>query len=637
MNRKKGMIGGTAAVALVMVWVLTIECRAADPLPADLILCLDEARRADAAHDIARERQVLTHAETLDGAAKDAAEVQRRLAVLDWKYLHRFDEARSRLLRAAATGAEPAKAWIALARLEQARADYPAAWAAATTALDVAGNDAERRGARRARARAAVAEAAALRQNGQVGHTGPLREAFDELSGQVRREPGEPESSQLLLGAALLLDRGDEALAAWRSYYRLTPGGPTPNVIAAAGAELERILPRWPGAGATPADRIELVRALAEGRFFAEAALVALDPRADASVRESATVRPIEAYARGLVAVRRLAEEHYRQTILGGGDPDEFARQIGAQAAPVLAALGVDRQPPPTNAEVDALLDQHFGTYIAVGWTAGYYDLHLGHRVLDETRVVKQYSHEASLRFVVLDSMVSNGFQSWAWESGAQHGGWAGRDTIWQIRPVYANAAMVSWQRLHSEPERAEYAARLARETALDDARARRDPYGFLPGLALRLQLQADQALEARLVQRGIRDEDLRLAFLAEHERSVQESSIFAHEGRHAIDQRLGTKMGSPGQTEYYAKLSEVVFTAAPRLALDGIFDANIGDPTPHGQANRRIMKGLVKWMKQHRREIAGLDPQRPLLPQFDRLTDDQIRQAFRSMDPLAK
>ncbi|HQK86527.1 MAG TPA: hypothetical protein PLU25_02750, partial [Acidobacteriota bacterium] len=269
--------------------------------------------------------------------------------------------------------------------------------------------------------------------------------------------------------------------------------------------------------------------------------------------------------------------------------------------------------------------------------TAGYYDLHLGHRVLDETRVVKQYSHEASLRFVVLDSMVSNGFQSWAWESGAQHGGWAGRDTIWQIRPVYANAAMVSWQRLHSEPERAEYAARLARETALDDARARRDPYGFLPGLALRLQLQADQALEARLVQRGIRDEDLRLAFLAEHERSVQESSIFAHEGRHAIDQRLGTKMGSPGQTEYYAKLSEVVFTAAPRLALDGIFDANIGDPTPHGQANRRIMKGLVKWMKQHRREIAGLDPQRPLLPQFDRLTDDQIRQAFRSMDPLAK
>ena len=33
--------------------------------------------------------------------------------------------------------------------------------------------------------------------------------------------------------------------------------------------------------------------------------------------------------------------------------------------------------------------------------------------------------------------------------------------------------------------------------------------------------------------------------------------------------------------------------------------------------------------------EIAGLDPRRPLLPQFDLLTDEQIRTAFRSMDPL--
>lgn len=637
MIRTNRTIGGAAAVALVLGWVLAAECRAADPLPTDLNLCLDEVRRADAAHDIERERRVLTHAETLDGAAKDAAEVQRRLAVLDWKYFLRFDEARARLLRDVATGVEPAKAWIALARLEQAREDYPAAWAAATTALGIAGDDAERGAARLARARAAVAEAAALRQDGQVGHTGPLREVFDDLSGQVRREPGELESSQLLLGAALLLDRGDAALAAWRSYYRLAPGGPTPNVIAAAGAELERILPRWPGADATPADQIDLVRALAGGRFFAEAALVALDPRADACVRDSALVRPIEAYARSLAAVRRLAEEHYRRTILGSGDPDEFARQIGTQAAPVLTALGVDRQPPPTNDEVDALLDQHFGTFITVGWTAGYYDLHLGHRVIDETRVVKQYGREASLRFVVLDSMVSNGFQSWAWESGAQHGGWAGRDTIWQIRPVYADAAIASWRRLHAEPERVEFAARLVRETALDDARARRDPHGFLPGLAMRLHLQAIRALEARLLQRGIRDEDLRLAFLAEHERCLQESSIFAHEGRHAIDQRLGTKMRAPWQTEYYAKLSEAVFTADPRLALDGIFDANIGDPTPHGQANLRIMKGLVKWMKRHRREIAALDPRRPLLPQFDRLTDDQIRQAFRSMDPLAK
>jgi hypothetical protein len=368
-----------------------------------------------------------------------------------------------------------------------------------------------------------------------------------------------------------------------------------------------------------------------------EAALVALDPRAGDTVRESPLGQPIVAYARGLDALRRLAEEHYRRTILGIGDPDGFARQVQEQAGPVLAAMGIDLQNPPTGEALDSLLDEHFGTYIAIGPTAGYVDFHLGHRVLDETRIVEQYGHEARLCLVVLDSMVSNGFQSWAWESGAQHGGWAGHDTIWQVRPVYAAAAIASWQRLHSEQEKAEYAGRLARETALDDERARRDPYGILPGLAMRLQLQAGQNLGERLEKRGIRGSDMRLAFLAEHERSLQESSIFAHEGRHAIDFRLGTKMNEPWRTEYYAKLSEVVFTADPRLALGGIFNANIGDPTPHGQANRQIMKGIVQWMKKHRQEIEGLDPKRPTLSQFDRLTDDQIRQAFRSMDPLAK
>jgi hypothetical protein len=38
-----------------------------------------------------------------------------------------------------------------------------------------------------------------------------------------------------------------------------------------------------------------------------------------------------------------------------------------------------------------------------------------------------------------------------------------------------------------------------------------------------------------------------------------------------------------------------------------------------------------------HRAEIAGLDATRPLLPQLDKLTDEQLRAAARSMDPYAK
>ena len=72
-----------------------------------------------------------------------------------------------------------------------------------------------------------------------------------------------------------------------------------------------------------------------------------------------------------------------------------------------------------------------------------------------------------------------------------------------------------------------------------------------------------------------------------------------------------------------------------PLICMGAIFDSNIGrHGDPHGMANERIMKGLADWMKMHQAEIKGLDPKRPFLPQFDLLTDEQMRDAFRSMDP---
>jgi hypothetical protein len=40
---------------------------------------------------------------------------------------------------------------------------------------------------------------------------------------------------------------------------------------------------------------------------------------------------------------------------------------------------------------------------------------------------------------------------------------------------------------------------------------------------------------------------------------------------------------------------------------------------------------------EKHRKEIRGLDKERPLLPQLELPSDEQMREAFRSMDPLAK
>ncbi len=117
--------------------------------------------------------------------------------------------------------------------------------------------------------------------------------------------------------------------------------------------------------------------------------------------------------------------------------------------------------------------------------------------------------------------------------------------------------------------------------------------------------------------------------------RNAEESSIFAHEGRHAIDAQF-EKIGDGAALEYRAKLSEIAFASVPRLAFGGIINENIGNATPHGQANLKLMKGLVSYMDAHRREIPRLDPARPLLGQLDLLSDDQLRAAARSLDPMA-
>ena len=81
-----------------------------------------------------------------------------------------------------------------------------------------------------------------------------------------------------------------------------------------------------------------------------------------------------------------------------------------------------------------------------------------------------------------------------------------------------------------------------------------------------------------------------------------------------------------------------MAFAPDPRIALvGGILSANIGDGSSHGQANQRIMKGIVAWMKEHASEIQGLDSTRPYLPQLDLLRDEQIRNVFRSLDSWAR
>jgi len=248
---------------------------------------------------------------------------------------------------------------------------------------------------------------------------------------------------------------------------------------------------------------------------------------------------------------------------------------------------------------------------------------------------VTQYGKTARVMFVVLDGMVTNGLQSWAWDDNGGHGGWQRRDTIVQVRPVFVEHALSLW--VSADPDRRAGEIRnIAADSAIDWTIARADSIGYLPGVASRLHRDGRDALIDSLRRAGVPDSALGREFVRVASRLIRESSIIAHEGRHAIDDGLDPRL-SPEDREFRAKLSEIAFAERPKMVMSAIVHPNIGDATPHGRANARVMLGLIRWMRAHGSEISGFDAKLPVLPQLPLLTDAQLRRAFRSMDPLAR
>lgn len=525
------------------------------------------------------------------------------------------------------------------ARMRLAFGDMPGARAAAEQALQAGSRAVELEAAEVLLGRAVIEPALAVRLG-----TGPvvpvdsavLATAVARLRTMVERSPGSLAPARLLLTGAILAGDGPAALAAWRSYY-LVAGDTASGPLAEPRRTLGSLLPRLEAGPAPVSERRAVIQALAASRFFEPAAALALAPAAAGAAPAAldADAGEVVAYARFVHDVERLTDAFYRETMLGRPRPAVWRSALIHRGARLWPRLAWDSAPPFTPEALITELDRRFGAVLTFGETAGYADLHYGHRVVDDHRTVQQYGREAAVRFVALDALVSNGFQSWAWNGRAAHGGWANADLIVQIRPQYAEEPLEIWRELQDTTAQREAAARVAADSGTDLARARTTPVAYFPGMAARVERDGQRRLLDSLAASGLSGADLEAAFTRELDRAAVESSIFAHEGRHAIDAawpELTTE-----DREFRAKLSQVAFAPSPRLALDGILDANIGDPTPHGQANRRAMEGVLRWMEAHAAEIAGWSGAAPVLPQLPLLTDAQLRAAFRSLDPLAR
>jgi hypothetical protein len=587
---------------------------------------------------------------------EDRAAAGTELARIEWRIDGQPDAARERLARLIPDSNKKVQPLLLLSRMERSLLRFDAAGTAARQALAASEGKEDRLSSTTMLAHALVEEDVLAAHDGKAAAFGEtsrtrLREALDLVAPIVREYAGLLGPSQVQLDAALLLDDGPATLKAWRSYFTAA-GTADSTLLANARAVLDELLPRWRGPAASRADREALVRALADSRFFTEAVLVAMDPRPPEAARVSGLpwVKDLELYESYVRNIRETTDLYYRDVARGKADASAWKRELTKATEALWNGLSWPNGAPPFDKKalegaLGGELDTRFGTVADAGMTGGIPNLHMGHRVIDEKRTAEQYGRRATIHFIALDAMVSNGYETWMWDGHGAHGGWGETGLIVQARPAYAGGALYEWQELTDPERRTKADVRTAEETSRDDERAAKDPYAHLPGLALRLRRQGLQRVLDELTAKGVSGAALQTAFVAAVDRAVIESSIFAHEGRHAIDAEfethffgffLGWGFRSSAALEYRAKLSEIAFAPAPRLAFGGILNGNIGSATPHGQANLKLMKGLVSWMNTHRAEIAGLDPKKPLLPQLDKLTDDQLRDAARSLDPMA-
>lgn len=503
------------------------------------------------------------------GSTNDAAKLFAeekdpvRLANLEWRMFGKLDAAAARL-----RGIESHEARFEAARIARERGDFALARTEARKALQLAVKPRERQRAHILMARTVDLDPRATPEEVR-GTIASMRALIAEFGPLLT-------PSRLLARAGLRAGDGAAALEGINGYYRVSAFARPPQTIAAAHAEVTRILssPTWREQSAA------LANALAGIRFIDEVLLVT-------SEGDAAN------YARALRRLEKATNEYYRQMANGTEDDDDLHD-------------AVKREVPKKNE-----VAKRYGAVINVGKTSGHIDLHFGHIVDARDMRVEQYGHSASLRFVALDSMVSNGYFEWLQDGRSGDGGWGTDKEIVQVRPRYADGAMHEWQ-LISEPPKPDLE------------------------LAERLKRQYLDSVVADLRAKGLSGTALREAFIARVTEEEFTSSIVLHEGRHAIDHKEDRK-GKVWEMEYRAKIASVALAPSPREALSGILDFEIGGESTHGKANEKFANELVAWMEKHRAQIAGLDAQRPLLQQLDKLTDEQMRAAARSLDPLAR
>jgi len=568
----------------------------------------------------------------------DALVFQAKIA---WKFYRDAQIARDKLSQADGLGVNAFAVQAMRSRVERESSDYKRAIKSAEKALHLAQSEIERLEGTICLGQAIWEETLSRIVAQEDPDQELLKNGMEVLQERLMRTPGYPKPTKLLLGLALLAQDGETAFGAWKSYFQVQDDDPPQGLLAKPYHQLKALLPGWQQRPLTHEEGACLIEALGQSRFYDFARQVKQVFFLKDSFADHPSVGDMLLYADFIERVKQVTDEYYRNISLGQEDEKAYQDSLFKQAETLWQNLTFSGERPAFSKERFAQeMKQRFAVHISVGSTGNYSGtvLIMGHLIDEQRRKVEQYGYSSDFGFLLYDMMVSNGYSSWFWDGMANIGGWGTADTIAMVRSGSVERQYRKWWRVHDINERQKQAEYIADRADIEEKEIAQNSSASLNALTARMEQIALDKMAAAIESSGLAAEEIPMTFLRQYNQFIVGSAVFAHEGRHAIDQKYFPREfadWSSSEREFRAKLSEIVFSSNPYLALAGLLNQGVND-SGHGQANLKIRTVLTEWMENHATEIENLDPKRPFLTQAHLLTDNQIRACFTQADPLS-
>lgn len=472
--------------------------------------------------------------------------------------------------------------------------------------------------------------------NGDVANLSSDLDAIEQtLTPVISSGENDTRMSALLMATSLFQGKNTHAFRYWSEYYALSSDSVPKGILEGPYYTLKNELLQ----NSNRPDKRLVALALFKSGFIDVAAQYCVLNRLEAS--NDPELAAYIVFRNSIAEITEMTNQFYREESVGEGNKSEFRKNIQLKGTELMKKLndGGNEQKESQPSSVDDMigeLDRRFNTVVRVYEMDNKVGIHLGQAIVDETVVVHQYGYEGKLRFVKVDHMASNGFEPWYWDGALTHGGWVNSpNAIYQVR---LNDAAYSALRTISNMTQEKINQQIITLDKSDLDRAAKTAVAYFPGMHLKIRTKALSLMYERANQLHPNNYTLmRSAFVRMFNDNLDFGTL-QHEARHAIDKTIKNRWKDE-DFEFRAKLSEVTYSKNPwfTLGYGGILSARIGDKSAHGQADERILKGIGEWICDHAKEINDYDSKTPCLLQLDKLTQDQLVAAFRSLDPLSK